>query len=212
MRPGRTVTARKTWKQLKRENVAVAHCTVRRLMRQMGLCGLTRGKAFKITTISDAKVHRPADLVERKFVATRPNQLWVADAAGDRNGWEPPGGGREHAARTRCMRVGGGTDNPRSDKRGGRASGRRGRALEHSADHAAAKRRTLGRRPSAHKPLGVMFECPPSSVHSDQQRHRTQRPHYAARHAACARPPTTRPARGVTGDPTRFHLGHNRPH
>jgi putative transposase len=70
---------RKTWKQLKRENVAVAHCTVRRLMRQMGLCGLTRGKAFKITTISDAEAFRPADLVERKFVATRPNQLWVAD-------------------------------------------------------------------------------------------------------------------------------------
>jgi transposase InsO family protein len=71
--------ARKIWKQLKRENVAAAHCTVRRLMRQMGLCGLTRGKAFKITTIADANAHRPADLVERKFVATRPNQLWVAD-------------------------------------------------------------------------------------------------------------------------------------
>jgi transposase InsO family protein len=71
--------SRKTWKQLKRENVAVAHCTVRRLMRQMGLCGVTRGKAFKITTIADENAHRPADLVERKFVATRPNQLWVAD-------------------------------------------------------------------------------------------------------------------------------------
>ncbi len=70
---------RKTWKQLKRERVKVARCTVQRLMRQMGLCGVTRGKAFKITTISDANALRPADLVERKFVATRPNQLWVAD-------------------------------------------------------------------------------------------------------------------------------------
>jgi transposase InsO family protein len=71
--------ARKTWKQLKREQIKVARCTVQRLMRQMGLCGVTRGKAFKITTVADENAHRPADLVERKFVATRPNQLWVAD-------------------------------------------------------------------------------------------------------------------------------------
>ena len=70
---------RKTWKQLKREQIEVARCTVQRLMRQMGLCGVTRGKAFKITTVADESAHRPADLVERKFVATRPNQLWVAD-------------------------------------------------------------------------------------------------------------------------------------
>jgi transposase InsO family protein len=70
---------RKTWKQLKREQIKVARCTVQRLMRQMGLCGVTRGKAFKITTVADENAHRPADLVERKFVATRPNQLWVAD-------------------------------------------------------------------------------------------------------------------------------------
>lgn len=71
--------ARKTWKQLKREKIAVARCTVQRLMRQMGLCGLTRGKAFKVTTIADENAHRPADLVERTFVASRPDQLWVAD-------------------------------------------------------------------------------------------------------------------------------------
>ena len=71
--------ARKTWKQLKREQIKVARCTVQRLMRQMGLCGVTRGKAFKITTVADENAHRPADLVERKFVATRPNQLWIAD-------------------------------------------------------------------------------------------------------------------------------------
>lgn len=71
--------ARKTWKQLRREKIAVARCTVQRLMRQMGLCGLTRGKAFKVTTIADENAHRPADLVERTFVATRPDELWVAD-------------------------------------------------------------------------------------------------------------------------------------
>ncbi len=70
--------ARKTWKQLNRERIAVARCTVERLMLQMGLRGLVRGKAFK-TTIRDTAAHRPADLVERRFVATRPNQLWVAD-------------------------------------------------------------------------------------------------------------------------------------
>jgi len=48
-------------------------------MKQMGLSGLRRGKAFKVTTIADANAQRPADLVERKFVAERPNQLWVAD-------------------------------------------------------------------------------------------------------------------------------------
>jgi putative transposase len=70
--------ARKTWKQLNNEHIRVAKCTVQRLMRNMGLCGVMRGKAFK-TTIPDHSAQRPADLVERKFVATRPNQLWVAD-------------------------------------------------------------------------------------------------------------------------------------
>lgn len=70
--------ARKTWKQLNRERIRVAHCTVRRLMRKLGLCGARRGKAFK-TTIPDANAHRLPDLVKRQFVATRPNQLWVAD-------------------------------------------------------------------------------------------------------------------------------------
>jgi putative transposase len=70
---------RKTWKQLKREKISVARCTVQRLMRQMGLSGAIRGKAFKITTISDTNAQRPAELVERQFVAERPNQLWVAD-------------------------------------------------------------------------------------------------------------------------------------
>ena len=70
--------ARKVWKQLKRESTPVARCTVERLMRDLGLRGARRGKAFK-TTIPDTGAARPADLVDRQFVATRPDQLWVAD-------------------------------------------------------------------------------------------------------------------------------------
>jgi transposase InsO family protein len=70
---------RKVWRQLKREKVDVARCTVARLMRQMGLEGARRGKRFKKTTVVDETAHRPADLVERDFTADRPNQLWVAD-------------------------------------------------------------------------------------------------------------------------------------
>jgi transposase InsO family protein len=69
---------RKVWRQLKREDVAVARCTVRRLMRQMGLQGAIRGRKFK-TTIGDDAAARPLDLVDRDFTASRPNQLWVAD-------------------------------------------------------------------------------------------------------------------------------------
>jgi transposase InsO family protein len=70
--------ARKVWKQLKRESTPVARCTVERLMKDLGLRGARRGKAFK-TTIPDADASRPADLVDRQFMARRPNQLWVAD-------------------------------------------------------------------------------------------------------------------------------------
>ena len=69
---------RKVWQQLTREGSGVARCTVERLMRQMGLHGAVRGRTFKTTVPDDAAV-RPADLVNRAFVATRPNQLWVAD-------------------------------------------------------------------------------------------------------------------------------------
>ena len=70
--------ARKVWHELVREGVAVARCTVERLMRSMGLQGVVRGKV-KRTTISSDRDIRPLDLVHRRFVADRPNQLWVAD-------------------------------------------------------------------------------------------------------------------------------------
>ena len=70
---------RKVWKQLRREGHRVARCTVERLMRGMGLRGVSRGRAWVVTTRAEAAGDRPADLVDRRFVATRPNQLWVAD-------------------------------------------------------------------------------------------------------------------------------------
>jgi putative transposase len=70
--------ARKVWRQLHREGIAVARCTVERLMRELGLRGAVRGKTRRTTT-PDATTARPADLVDRDFAAQRPNQLWVAD-------------------------------------------------------------------------------------------------------------------------------------
>ena len=70
--------ARKVWHQLRRDGYEVARCTVERLMHQMGLRGVVRGKK-KRTTIASDKDIRPLDLVRRQFHADRPNQLWVAD-------------------------------------------------------------------------------------------------------------------------------------
>jgi putative transposase len=70
--------ARKVWRQLHREGIVVARCTVERLMGELGLAGVVRGKPRRTTT-PDATASRPADLVERDFSATRPDQLWVAD-------------------------------------------------------------------------------------------------------------------------------------
>jgi transposase InsO family protein len=70
---------RKIWKQLLREGVAVARCTVARLMRRLGLAGAVRGRAWRRTTIPETAAPRPPDLVTRQFTAARPNQLWVAD-------------------------------------------------------------------------------------------------------------------------------------
>jgi len=71
--------ADKIWAQLNRENIRVARCTVERLMRAMGLSGARRGKQYKVTTTSDDRLGRPADLVDRQFKAASPNRLWVAD-------------------------------------------------------------------------------------------------------------------------------------
>jgi putative transposase len=70
--------ARKVWRQLAREGIAVARCTVARLMRAMGLQGAVRGKAVR-TTVSDKAAPCPLDHVNRKFQVPRPNALWVAD-------------------------------------------------------------------------------------------------------------------------------------
>jgi len=71
--------ARKVWRRLQREGFCVGRCTVERLMLQMGLQGVVRGRAYKKTTIVDEAAERPADLVQRHFRADRPNRLWVAD-------------------------------------------------------------------------------------------------------------------------------------
>lgn len=68
----------KVWKQMNRERIAVARCTVERLMKRLGLQGAVRGKRIR-TTIPDAAAPRPLDRVNRQFSADRPNQLWVSD-------------------------------------------------------------------------------------------------------------------------------------
>jgi putative transposase len=70
--------ARKIWRQLHREGIEAARCTVERLMGELGIAGVVRGKPRR-TTWADRSAARPADLVDRQFDATRPNQLWVAD-------------------------------------------------------------------------------------------------------------------------------------
>jgi putative transposase len=70
--------ANKIWRQLLREDIRVARCTVERLMKKIGIQGIRRGKKCW-TTIADDLLDRPTDKVNRQFVATRPNQLWVAD-------------------------------------------------------------------------------------------------------------------------------------
>jgi putative transposase len=69
---------RKVWRQLGREGIRVARCTVARLMRAMGLQGAVRGKPVR-TTISDKAAPCPLDRVNRQFQAPRPNVLWVSD-------------------------------------------------------------------------------------------------------------------------------------
>jgi transposase InsO family protein len=74
----RVYGVRKVWRQLGREGIAVARCTVARLLRTMGLQGVVRGKTVR-TTISNAAARCPLDRVNRQFTAPRPNALWVSD-------------------------------------------------------------------------------------------------------------------------------------
>lgn len=69
---------RKVWRQLNREGIPVARCTVERLMRSMGLQGIVRGRRARTTVANPADL-RPLDLVKREFSARCPNELWVAD-------------------------------------------------------------------------------------------------------------------------------------
>ena len=69
---------RKVWRQLRREGVTAARCTVARLMRNMGLRGTVRGKPLR-TTISDKAALCPLDHVNRQFHASAPDRLWLAD-------------------------------------------------------------------------------------------------------------------------------------
>ena len=70
--------SRKVSRQLQREGLSVARCTVERLMRELNLQGAARGRRLR-TTVPDGAADRPQDLVERNFTTTSPNQLWLAD-------------------------------------------------------------------------------------------------------------------------------------
>ena len=74
----RVYGVRKVWRQLGREGISVARCTVARLMRRMELQGAVRGKTVK-TTFGDHATPCPADRVNRQFQAPRPNALWLSD-------------------------------------------------------------------------------------------------------------------------------------
>jgi transposase InsO family protein len=71
--------ARKVWKQLQRDGIEVARCTVERLMRIEGISGAVSTRARPRTTVPGDARARPRDLVERDFRAPAPNQLWVTD-------------------------------------------------------------------------------------------------------------------------------------
>ncbi len=74
----RVYGVRKVWRQLGREGIAAARCTVARLMRQMGLQGAVRGREVR-TTVSNPAAACPLDRVNRQFRAPRPNALWLSD-------------------------------------------------------------------------------------------------------------------------------------
>lgn len=71
--------AKKVWKELLRDGVEVARCTVERLMREHGIAGLVARRRRPRTTVPSSEENRPKDLVDREFRAPAPNQLWVTD-------------------------------------------------------------------------------------------------------------------------------------
>jgi putative transposase len=71
--------ARKVWRQLHREGITVARCTVERLMRELGIAGAAARRKKPRTTVPGPAGTRPADLLERDFTATAPGRRWVAD-------------------------------------------------------------------------------------------------------------------------------------
>lgn len=75
---GGTYGARRIHRQLRREGVTAARCTIERLLREDGLEGVIRGRRRR-TTVPEPTAPRPPDLVNRIFTATQPNQLWIAD-------------------------------------------------------------------------------------------------------------------------------------
>jgi putative transposase len=84
----RVYGVRKVWRQLQREGFDAARCTVARLMRQMGLEGIIRGKPVR-TTVTDKTAPCPLDQVNRRFHAPAPNRLWLSDITygAPRPGW-----------------------------------------------------------------------------------------------------------------------------
>jgi len=70
--------ADKVCKQMRRARITVARCTVRRLMKCLGVQGVRRGKVVR-TTINDAAADRPLDQINRQSKADRRNQPWVSD-------------------------------------------------------------------------------------------------------------------------------------
>jgi putative transposase len=75
----RVYGVRKLWRQLQRQGEQVGRDQVGRLMHRLGIAGVVRGTTRRTTTVADPAAVRAPDLVNRQFVATRPNQLWVSD-------------------------------------------------------------------------------------------------------------------------------------
>jgi putative transposase len=75
----RVYGARKVWRQLRREGIDVARCTVARLMKELGIAGVSARRKKPRTTIPDSGAQRPADLLGRDVSAVAPNRRWVAD-------------------------------------------------------------------------------------------------------------------------------------